>query len=239
MWQFARSTRGAVIIGITLALLLFSGLFISIRLHLAAPELPVAQEAQPGPIESCVEHLVSSTASEKADLEIRYQTSEVCYGILYKQMLIKDFEIRRMKFSQQYYAEVVILWMVVAITISGVFLAGLQLYVSFKLASSGRASFPQETELVAQKDKLSLKSSYVGIIILLLSFAFFYVYVFEVYRIREVDPDKSQNVRSVANEPEKVGNGTVASPIGTLLRRRQSSEPASPPSSAVVIQAPP
>ena len=75
----------------------------------------------------------------------------------------------------------------VIITISGVVLAAVQLIASYKLASTGRAEFAQTSELMLQRDRVLLKSSVTGLLILTASFAFFFVYVVWVYTIREVN----------------------------------------------------
>jgi hypothetical protein len=91
--------------------------------------------------------------------------------------------------------------MVVLITLSGVSLAGLQVLASYKLAAVGRGQL-ETSELNLARDKLSLKSSIAGLFILIISFAFFYVFVFEIYKIHPVDPDgKNAN----ASPPAYVG----------------------------------
>jgi len=103
---------------------------------------------------------------------------------------LNDFQIRRLKFIQQGYDERVLLWMVVVITLSGVFLAGLQLVGSYRLAAAaGRTDIEQSGEIALQRDRISLKSSITGLFILLVSFAFFYVFVIEIVPLKEVNTD--------------------------------------------------
>jgi hypothetical protein len=127
----------------------------------------------------------------------------LCYDQIYGQGLLNDFQLRRLAFVEQAYSERVILWMVVLITLSGVLLAGLQVLASYKLAAAGRGQM-ESSEINLARDKLSLKSSITGLFILIISFAFFYVFVFEVYKIHPIDPDGKN-----ASQPAYVGQMTT------------------------------
>lgn len=117
--------------------------------------------------------------------------AELCYRVIHGQNMLNDFTIRRIKLFQQQYDEVVMLWMMVAITLSGVVLAGLQLFTSYRLASrSGGAHAEGASEITVEQGRLVFKSSVTGLAILIISFAFFLVFVLEIYTIREYDPDK-------------------------------------------------
>lgn len=133
------------------------------------------------PMSVCVKNSIATLMPLKVDTTLLRDTAELCYSQLYGEGLINDFQIRRLKFIQQAYDEQVLLWMVVAITISGVALAGVQLFVSFRLASSGKTDFDQGGEISLERNRLSLKSSVTGLFILALSFAFFIVFVYEVF----------------------------------------------------------
>jgi len=52
--------------------------------------------------------------------------------------------------------------MVVTITFSGVFLAGVQLFAGYKLASAGKANFDMGGTVTAEQKKLSVNSSVAG-----------------------------------------------------------------------------
>lgn len=77
------------------------------------------------------------------------------------------------------------MWMVVAITLSGVALAGLQLVAGYKLAAAGKAAFEQGGQLSIEHSKISLGSSVTGLMILAISLVFFIVFVTKVYLIQE------------------------------------------------------
>src|SRR5260370_38463503 len=116
-----------------------------------------------------------------------------------------------MKFIQQAYDERVLLWMVVVITLSGVFLAGLQLVGSYRLAAAaGRTDIEQSGEIALQRDRISLKSSITGLFILLVSFAFFYVFVKQIVPLKEVNGDGQLNRQ--APEVHKFGTDGLGPP---------------------------
>lgn len=107
-----------------------------------------------------------------------------CYAEIMSQGLLNDFELRKGTYRQQYLANGVLLWMVVSITISGVILAGVQLAASYKLAQANKVgALATNDEVSLKRDKIVLKSSVTGLFILLISFAFFLVFVLYVYKI--------------------------------------------------------
>lgn len=76
--------------------------------------------------------------------------------------------------------------MVVAITIAGVGLAALQLFASYVLATAGKGELGSATTFTAEAGKLTLQSSITGVVILVVSLAFFWLYVERVYTITEL-----------------------------------------------------
>jgi hypothetical protein len=105
--------------------------------------------------------------------------------------------------------------MVVAITISGVLLAGFQLLAAFRLANAGRGEFTQGGELSLDQKSISLKSSVTGVIVLTISLVFFITYVKWVYPIRtQIDPEvaasnSSAPIAMSSNIPITLGVGGV------------------------------
>jgi hypothetical protein len=86
------------------------------------------------------------------------------------------------------------MWMVVAVTFSGVLLAGLQLWASYQLAAASRTTLhANDGEFILKRDQLVLKSSITGLFILLVSFCFFLVFVFYVYRF-EAPADRINSI---------------------------------------------
>jgi hypothetical protein len=91
------------------------------------------------------------------------------------------------------------LWMVVAMTMSGVSFAGLQLYAGFKLALAGKGGFEQSGKVDIGPGRISISSSITGILVLAISLAFFYVLVKDVYLIKELPTPAA---RSEAGGPD-------------------------------------
>lgn len=116
---------------------------------------------------------------------------ELCYSSILGQGQINDFRIRRLKFIQQTYDERILLWMVVIITNSGVLLAAVQLGISYRLATLGKGTGFDVSEISLERTKMSMKSSVTGLIILFISLAFFLIFVMFVFKIDEVKTDKS------------------------------------------------
>jgi hypothetical protein len=145
--------------------------------------------------------------------EILGQLVGYCYSLSHSQGLLKDFAVRELNFVQQYRANGILLWMVVVVTLSGVLLAGLQLMASYQLASANWTTLGPDNELSLQHDRIVLKSSITGLCILLLSFAFFLVFVLYVYRFErpEVQSKAEQLVPTLpmgglGPPPPKPGN---------------------------------
>jgi hypothetical protein len=143
-------------------------------------------------ISDCVSSSSILTGDGKPTVALFTEVQSMCYDRIYGQGLLNDFQLRRLAFVEQAYSQKVVLWMVVVITLSGVLLAGLQVLASYKLAAAGRGEIGT-SELNLARDKLSLKSSIAGLFILIISFAFFYVFVFEIYKIHPIDIDSKNS----------------------------------------------
>ena len=125
---------------------------------------------------------------DKMDLTLLIQVSNFCYSRVYEEDTLGDFNVRKSSYIQQQLDTWVLLWMVVAITLSGVVLAGLQLLAAYRLASVGQSEFQsggQAGEVRFDAKSVSVKSSVTGLLILTVSFAFFIVYVKWVYPLNE------------------------------------------------------
>lgn len=173
----------------------------------------------------------------KPDLPTLRGITDHCFNYILYADELGESNITRGMYIHQRYENNVILFMVVLITFSGVGLAGLQLMTSYNLATTTRAAVDAHVEArregiaaPAQGDggdaagktaadvsevalahgKLTVRSSVTGVIIIALSFAFFFVYVVSVYSVRvPADPQES----SATNAPAAV-NATVQAPNG-------------------------
>lgn len=157
----------------------------------------------------CVTDVLKDAAASGGPVPGFKEASDLCYTHLRAQGLINDFRFRRLKFVQQTYDERILLWMVVAVTLSGVALAAVQLLASFRLAQAGNGTagqaVQQQTEMSIERGKLSVKSSITGLLILICSFAFFWVFVYEIYVIRVVDVDGERSESPPRNEQKAPG----------------------------------
>ena len=99
--------------------------------------------------------------------------------------MLTDFGIRKSAYLNQQIQTVILMWMVVAITLSGVALAGVQLVAGYKLAAIGKAAFDQGGNLSIEHSKISIGSSVTGLMILAISLAFFTIFVYKVYFITD------------------------------------------------------
>jgi hypothetical protein len=148
----------------------------------------------------------------------------LCGNQIYNNLFFEDFIIRRDKFITQELDERVNLWMVVFITISGVVLAGIQLFMSFQLTRAGRSEFVKDTSLLAEHGKISLQSSVTGVLILTISLAFFVIYVKWIYNITEFHIERPDNLTST--QPQMLTDGKLGLPTSPSP---QPPSPAPPP----------
>ena len=139
--------------------------------------------------EQCIDKTIARLRLETIDWDSYQRIWTLCGNEEYNRLYLLDFKIRRKKLLEQGFDERVTLAMVVAITISGVLMSGLQLFMSYRLAMTGHSEIGKDIELSIQKDKVALKSSIVGLAILVISLAFFVVYVKYIYTITEVPVD--------------------------------------------------
>lgn len=138
---------------------------------------------------ACRAELAKQIARKDADLVYLDGISSACFNELRDAKVLGAYEINRSNILVQQIQGKVMLWMVVAITLSGVGLAALQLFAAYRMVAHTKP-LPNEADVhepggqvSVSLGKLSVQSSYVGLGILALSLAFFYVYVQFVYPI--------------------------------------------------------
>ncbi|MDN3670709.1 hypothetical protein QWY93_15400 [Echinicola jeungdonensis] len=91
-----------------------------------------------------------------------------------------SLEHRKKVFNWQYYSSIIIFVTVLLIVYSGLILSFMHFRQSLK------SDLDNETELEIGKTGIKVKSSIIGIIILLISVSFLYLYLAHVYQIKEV-----------------------------------------------------
>lgn len=178
------------------------------------------------PVETCVSQSLSLLKATDINTGYLQSLSDLCYSRAHGQALLYDFQIRRLKFIQQTYDERILLWMVVAITISGVGLAALQLLTSYNLAKSGNTGSFEASEFSLEKGKIALRSSVTGLFVLIFSFAFFYVFVYEIYIIKEIKAGTA--TPNTVTSPQPQENFQLHGPAMIINNSKKSSEEASP-----------
>ena len=161
----------------------------------------------------CTIQVLERLGDQTTNLDVFDHASLICSKILYWNFLVHDFELRREKFAQQNSDDRVLLWMVVSITIGGVVLSAMQLYGSFRLATSGKGSLADPpSEVSLEKGRLAVKSSVTGLLILTTSFAFFLVFVLFVYQFKD---DKV----SYPEQPAALGANLGGGALGPTTER--------------------
>jgi hypothetical protein len=85
-------------------------------------------------------------------------------------------------------SSIIIFWSVIFLVFSGIFFAGIQFYVSMQLAKKAGTGKPADlaTELEASAQGIKVSSPVLGVIILVISILFFFLYLKYVYPIMEI-----------------------------------------------------
>ena len=113
---------------------------------------------------------------------------------------ISVYEHRRKVFEWQYITGIVIFWLVVLIVLLGLLFSGIQFYIGWKERGAGptpdenqeatsklRSNATESvTEFEASMGGIKVRSSIIGIIILVISLGFFYLYLVHVYPVKVV-----------------------------------------------------
>jgi len=100
-------------------------------------------------------------------------------------------------------------------TLFGLCLAGAQLYISYVYLARGINVPDMTAEMTLERERISLKSSFLGLSILLISFAFFVIYALFVYRLEVVDMGSGQNDQPAQVQAPAATIQSVSIPIGT------------------------
>lgn len=156
--------------------------------------LPPINIDQANRLDKCRTEIQRSLATQTPTLELLGAIHGLCYARIDEEDILQEFGVRRAAYVNQQYQVPIMLWMVVAITVSGVVLAGLQLMAGYRLAASGLSGLEPKGEFEISPKKIAVNSTVTGVLILAISLAFFYFFVKYVYLIRElpVPPAKSE-----------------------------------------------
>jgi len=108
---------------------------------------------------------------------------------------IQGFLHRKAVFEYQFYSSKVIFWLVITMVLCGIVFSGVQFYDGLyrkdrrkKTLPGRKMPLPQEqvTQFEAGAKGIKVSSPILGVIILVISMAFFYLYLVYVYPIQEI-----------------------------------------------------
>ena len=138
--------------------------FIILILAVSTAGAQTASDTHAARLARCRSGALELIKPDKTDVNLLNQISHYCYAQTRGEDVLEDFEIRRSKLIQQETEGTILLWMVVALTLSGVAMAALQLFGAYRLAEIGRAEFTTTSEISLEQSKISLRSSVTGLL---------------------------------------------------------------------------
>jgi hypothetical protein len=115
----------------------------------------------------------------------------------YYQYNVSGFHHRSQVFEWQLFSSKVVFWVVIILVAAGVYFSGVQFHASLEKGSrkilrkkdkSGQEppTAPETTEILATLKGIKVTSPVLGVIILMISFLFFYLFLVYVYPIRDI-----------------------------------------------------
>jgi hypothetical protein len=127
---------------------------------------------------------------DKASLALLDETTKEQYFLAlrgYYQYRISGYIHRKSVFKWQLLSTKVIFGVVILLVLAGVYFSGVQFHKSLKWKQIKGASEEEErTEIEASLTGIKVSSPILGVIILTISFLFFYLYLVHVYPITEI-----------------------------------------------------
>lgn len=119
------------------------------------------------------------------------------------------FNHRREAFSWQLASSKIIFYVVITIVLTGLTFSGIQFCVAYGLGKAVRSRDGEQerggvlldTEFEASLQSIKVRSPIIGVIILVISLGFFYLYIVHIYRIEEVGahPDKARSGEDIGS----------------------------------------
>jgi hypothetical protein len=177
----------------------------------------------------CIYNTIATLNLHEVDFDLYEKIWALCGKEEYARLSLEDFTIRREKFIRQELDERVTLWMVVGITLAGIAMSVIQLVMSYKLAVTGHSELAKDTTLSIEKGKVAVQSSVIGVIILVISLAFFVVYVKWIYSITET--------RIAPPQTELQSSGRQLPLEGALRPPPRAGEQSNPPVAPAAVEA--
>ena len=96
------------------------------------------------------------------------------------------YEQRLGVFAWQLLSTKIIFVVVLVLVLAGIYFAAIQFHAGLRRRGQADAAPPEETELSLSLSEVKVRSPVLGVIILTISLAFFYLYLVHVYPIRNV-----------------------------------------------------
>jgi hypothetical protein len=149
-----------------------------------------ATAADATPLNDCIQQRLSAIPSAPDGLALLDRARAICFDIADDEQRLRNLETNEKTHRNQLFQNNVLLFMVVAITLSGIVLSALQLWASYKLALAGHGLLADGGDINLQTNNVAVKSSVVGVVILGISLAFFALFVMNVYQIK-TNPERS------------------------------------------------
>lgn len=173
-----------ILISISTILALSLGVAIGLIVNNAFNTIPEAFNAKLLTIDSC-RSKIEDSANKYKQLSLP-EIRDFCFGEIHEQGELNEFTIRNTIHLQQYRSNSILLWLVVIITFSGVILSYIQISIARRISATAPNTMtpnsePLDSELIFERNRVTVRSSIIGLIILVVSFAFFLVYVAYVY----------------------------------------------------------
>jgi hypothetical protein len=175
-----------------------------IQTRLGSEEPDALTRTDQAELSDCIARALRQTKRDAlvVSLDDYERVTNFCGHVTYALNKLAGMDVTTETFRRQLFDTRLILFMVLILTLSGVGLATIQLLASYKLASAGHGNaLEAQSEITLEKNKVSLKSSVTGLIILVVSLAFFIVYVKWVYPITPVSMGDSPQQQMIMPLP--------------------------------------
>lgn len=150
-------------------------------------EMEQERQARPGPTfpDSII---VPPTSAQQQLLDDSTMAMYKDAMYAYYEYRVSGFEHRKEVFAWQLFSSKLIFWSVLLLVLSGISFSGIQFYKSIRnQQASGEAAIESSvTEFEASARGIKVTSPVLGVIVLVISLAFFYLYLVYVHPIEEI-----------------------------------------------------
>ena len=141
-------------------------------------------------------------SSFESDLEIKnkyrtYIIKEIDYGIWRLEFIKKSFE-------WQFFSGIIILLVVITLVFMGLYFSYIQFSKSItRIGDDSGNQEDRNTTIKVGAGEIQISSSVIGLIILALSFAFFYLYIDNVFPIKDLGLSEVNSIQTLEEEEDK------------------------------------